>query len=70
MSYEMKLGSISSFIPHNPSFFLPDPDKQDKCVNEIIFCTPQKRDKYVHEIISAISRRTNFYRTKNAENDF
>jgi hypothetical protein len=32
---------------------IPYPDKQDKCVNEVIFCQPQKRDKYAHKIIPA-----------------
>ena len=45
------------------------PDKQDKCVSEIIFCLPQnRRDKYTHEIISKTGN--NFYRTKSAKNNF
>ncbi len=31
----------------------PGPDKQEKCVNEVISGSPKKRDKYAHKIIPA-----------------
>jgi hypothetical protein len=33
--------------------FIPNPDNQDKYVNEFISCQPYKRNKYDHEIIFA-----------------
>jgi hypothetical protein len=49
---------------------VPHPDKQDKCVNEIIFCHPKNGISTFTKIFMHKNRRNIFYRTKTAENNF
>jgi hypothetical protein len=47
-----------SYFPPIYQFLLSDPDKQDKCVNEVFSACPNKRNKRVHEISSAKTAET------------